>query len=97
MAAGTGIYNKNELNYMHTNARSMFNNNKRDEINKMLIEDKVDILGITESWSHEGIDDAELNFEGYTLFRRDRGGTDRLSRGGVDRGEEAFCYMLRKN
>ena len=33
---------------------------------------KFDIIGITETWAHNGILDAELTREGYNLFRKDR-------------------------
>ena len=35
------------------------NNNKRDEINQLLIEHSIDILGITEN---EDIEDSEIKF-----------------------------------
>ena len=38
----------------------------------MLIENNVDILGITESWMHEGVNDAEVSMIGYRMFRKDR-------------------------
>jgi len=48
------------------------NNNKREELNTILIEEDIDILGITESWTHEFIEDAEISFNGYILYRKDR-------------------------
>ena len=33
---------------------------------------KPHIIGITESWAHNGITDAELGLEGYVMFRKDR-------------------------
>ena len=30
------------------------------------------IKGITESWAHNDITDAELGLEGYVMFRKDR-------------------------
>ena len=48
------------------------NNNKREELNTILIEEDIDILGITESWTHEFIEDAEISFNGYKLYRKDR-------------------------
>ena len=59
------------------------NNNKRDEINSLLIEHSIDILGITESWTNEDIEDSEIKFEGFTLFRRDRVNLPKERGGGV--------------
>ena len=49
----------------------------------MLIEHSIDILGITESWTNEDIEDSEIKFEGYSLFRRDRVNLPKERGGGV--------------
>jgi len=67
----------NNFNCFYTNMRSVMNNNKMEELQMMLEAHDIHIIGITESWSHDGIDDAELNINGYTLFRRDRRGGKR--------------------
>ena len=59
------------------------NKHKRDEIGWMLENDEIDILGITESWTHEDILDAEINFPGFSLFRRDRKIGTKIRGGGV--------------
>ena len=46
--------------------------NKIDDLHTLLFGEYPDILGISESWTHEGILDAELAYDGYTLFRCDR-------------------------
>ena len=74
---------KSTLNCMYTNARSVFNNNKREEIGLLLRNNDIDILGITESWAHKEIEDAELSMEGYTMFRKDRDNKDKARGGGV--------------
>jgi len=33
---------------------------------------KPDIIGVAETWAHDGIVDAELNIPGYVMFRCDR-------------------------
>ena len=39
----------------------------------MMVDDiKPHIIGITESWAHNDITDAELGLEGYVMFRKDR-------------------------
>ena len=57
---------------MYTNTRSIMNNNKREELEYRLTENCIDILGVTESWTHDDISDVEINIKGYRLFRRDR-------------------------
>lgn len=64
--------NSRQLNCMYTNTRSIMNMNKLDEIQLILNENKIDILGISESWTHDNIEDAEVMIPGYLLFRRDR-------------------------
>ena len=46
--------------------------NKIDELELYIVEEKPDLICITESWTNETIGDAEINFSGYTLFRKDR-------------------------
>ena len=57
---------------MYTNIRSILNRNKKEELLGILAENKIDILGITESWTHAEVGDAEINLTGYQVFRRDR-------------------------
>ena len=37
----------------------------------VVIEEQMDVIGITESWTHEAINDCEISFKGYTMLRRD--------------------------
>ena len=69
------------LNCLYTNIRSLTNNYKREEMLAVIEEHKIDIIGITESWSHDGILDSEICFDSFNLFRRDR--TDGRKGGGV--------------
>ena len=43
---------------MYSNVRSIMNKNKRDEIETLLLEKQIGILGITESWTHSEIEDS---------------------------------------
>ena len=62
------------LKCMFTNQRSTMN--KLDEIKWLIKDSNIDILGIAEcaqlGTSHERVGDAEVRFEGFTTFRRDR-------------------------
>ena len=57
---------------MYTNLRSINNAVKKDELRCILAEENIGILGITESWTTEEIEDSEIHIEGYKCFRRDR-------------------------
>ena len=46
--------------------------NKRDELELYIIENKLSIIDVTESWANCDIGDSGLNLEGYELFRKDR-------------------------
>ena len=59
-----------KLSCVLANARSI--GNKLDELQLCVEVEKPHILGITESWGKEEIDDGELSLPGYTLFRKDR-------------------------
>lgn len=84
LGEGRGNYEGySKLVFMYSNLRSIMNANKRDELWQLLCSRDVDILGITESWTKEDIDDVEIDFRGYALFRRDRVKGDKIRGGGV--------------
>ena len=56
----------------------------------MLVENNIDILGITESWMHEGVNDAEVSMIGYRMFRKDR---DINNAAGKCRGGGVLLYI----
>ena len=61
-----------QLKCVYTNANSLVG--KMDELCERISKTNCDIIGITETWGHHQINDAELSIEGYTLFRKDREG-----------------------
>ena len=65
-----GNTSKAEIKCVCLNARSIIN--KKNELNIMVDDIKPHIIGITESWAHKDITDAELGLEGYVMFRKDR-------------------------
>ena len=69
---------------MCLNARSIIN--KKNELNSMVDDIKAHIIGITESWAHNDITDAELGLEGNVMFRKDR----------IGKREEECYYISRK-
>ena len=83
------ITSSSELRCMCCNVRSIMNKGKRDELQHILIEKKIAILGVTESWTHEEIGDAEVNIKGYSIFRRDRD----FDTGGKKRGGGVLLYV----
>ena len=58
--------------------------NKKNESNIMVHDSDPHIIGITESWPHKDISDAELGLDGYVMFRKDRIGK---------RGEGVLLYV----
>jgi len=73
--------NSGNLNCFYANARSLIN--KIDNLELYAVEEKPDIIGITETWALETIGDGELSLEGYTMFRKDRIIGEKLRGGGV--------------
>ena len=65
-----GNTSKAEIKCVCLNARSILN--KKTELNIMVDDIKPHIIGITESWANDDITDAELELEGYVMFRKDR-------------------------
>lgn len=60
------------LKCMFTNMRSIMNGNKREELAGRMGEEKIDVLGVAESWTHAEIGDEEIEIVGYKVYRRDR-------------------------
>ena len=54
-----------------------------DEMEWLINDSKIDILGIAESWGHEEVGYAELSFEGFAMFRRARSFGIKNNGGGV--------------
>ena len=75
------IKKKDKLMCFYINARSIVY--KMSELELYILEEKPDIIGITESWTYEDLQNSELNFEGYTLLRKDRIVGDKIRGGGV--------------
>jgi len=73
--------NKTKLKCFYTNARSIVN--KRNELELYIMEERPDIIAITETWAVESIEDSELKIEGYTMIRRDRILGEKTRGGGV--------------
>ena len=78
-----GNTSKAEIKCVCLNARSIIN--KKNELNIMVDDIKPHIIGITESWAHKDITDAELGLEGYVMFRKDR----------IGKREEEYYYISR--
>ena len=66
------MVNQCRLKCMYTNIRSIMNKDKIDEFRLEVINSYVDILGISESWMHGGIVEAEISIPGFTVIRKDR-------------------------
>ena len=66
---------------MYTNACSVIG--KMDELRYVAQNEDYSVIGITETWGNETINDAELHIEGYTMFRKDRKSMLQRRGGGV--------------
>lgn len=58
------------LSIAHININGIYT--KRNQIKLLLEETDIDILAVSETHLHSGIDDGEITVEGYELLRRDR-------------------------
>ena len=76
------------LKAFYVNARSIVNVDKRIELELYVDKEKPDIIGITESWAKEEIQDSELELDGYVMFRKDRD-----IRGGRGHGGGVLLYI----
>ena len=68
---------------MYTNVRSLVNGTKREELELLMRENNIDIIGITETWGRSDIFDSEIEFSGYKLYRKDRSFLNNKKGGGV--------------
>ena len=64
-------------------------------------EDKLDLLGIAETWLHDTVENSEIRIEGYSLYRRDRAEIKSGRGGGValyvrDTLSSSACLELNK-
>lgn len=76
-----GNFKLGVVKFAYFNARSIVN--KLNELKLFLIEENVDIVGISETWLTSNILDSELQVSGFTLFRRDRQNETKRKGGGV--------------
>lgn len=72
---------KSKLSFLYLNARSIVNKHK--ELELYVLEEKFDVVCITETWMNESILDSEMSINGYALYRRDRDDADKQRGGGV--------------
>jgi len=75
--------NNSEIKCMCCNVRSIVNKGKIEDLRLLMSAKGLAIVGVTESWAHEEIGDAEINIKGCSVFRRDRD----VDKGGKKRGE----------
>ena len=80
-----GNTSKAEIKCVCVYARSIIS--KKNELNIMVDDIKPHIIGITESWAHNDITDAELGLEGCEMFKKDRIGK---------KGGGVLLYISRK-
>ena len=56
----------------YTNVRSLVRGTKREELEMLMQEQDIGILGLTETWGRSDIMDGEFDFPGFKLYRKDR-------------------------
>ena len=61
---------KKGFSIAHVNVRSLTKN-----LNETLVTmEGFDVIGISETWLHDSISSSQIGFDGYKLYRQDRGG-----------------------
>jgi len=63
-------YNCESWNCLYTNANSILT--KMSELKDLVTKKKYQIIGITECWARNEIDDSKLHIDGYVMHRHDR-------------------------
>ena len=69
---GKIVQKHNGLCIAHINVRSIAASSKLQEVNLLLCNGCIDILGITETWLTESHSNAHIQIEGYNLERCDK-------------------------
>lgn len=69
------------LNCIFINARSILNNLKLSELQLYANEQKLDIIGVAETWLNDNVDSSEVSLDGFTTYRKDRSEV-KVGRGG---------------
>ena len=66
----------NDLKISHVNMRSLQPHDRSTKLDEMYstlcIEEKCDVICISETWLDHSIDDVQVNLPGYQIYRRDR-------------------------
>lgn len=91
-APNCNINNNNFLRVTHVNVNSL--REHFDEINVLLIEKKIDVLSICETWLTPDLDDNIVQIPGYLMVRNDRGLESSKKRAYVQGGGVAFYIRI---
>lgn len=81
MVGTTNYVVKTSLKCCFLNARGLLG--KLDELKVMIFELGLDIIGISETWLSEEVENVEITIDGYRLFRKDRFTVKKGKHGGV--------------
>ena len=81
------------LTFLNLNVRSLLP--KIDIVRHLVHEANPEVVGITETWLHEGVQDSEISIPNYILYRLDRTENDRVH-GAVQHGGVALYIKSRK-
>ena len=61
---------KKRLHFIHLSARSLLP--KLDELNVLASKTKAAVIGVSETWLHDSVEDSEVELPGYSILRHDR-------------------------
>ena len=72
------------LTLLNTNVRGLMTwSTKKDQLQKLLDDYKIGIMGITETWGKSVDSDSQFDFTGFKLYRKDRSAVNNKKDGGV--------------
>ena len=71
------VFNKrkishNRLKLFHLNVQSVKNRNHLVQVRELVVNEKPDILALSETWLNSSITNTEVNIQGYNIYRLDR-------------------------
>ena len=73
-------FSGDKINVLCTNVRSLTSGVKREELQLLVISEKIAVLGLTETWGKPDILDSEMEIPGFKLYRKDRGAINNKKR-----------------